>query len=67
MSILPVLVGAALAVVVAVLLTGVLAFAKGGPWYERHANQLMNLRVAAQAVAVFVLALVLWLSPAGGG
>lgn len=42
--------------VVLVLLTGVLGFAKGGPWYQRNANRLLNLRVAAQAIAVAILA-----------
>jgi hypothetical protein len=57
------LMGVSLAVVVAVLLTGVAAFAKGGPWYQRHANHLMNLRVGAQLVAVLLFALAVWLKP----
>lgn len=56
------LMGVSLAVVAAVLLTGVVAFAKGGPWYHRHANQLMNLRVAAQLTAVLIFALAVWLA-----
>lgn len=59
-SLLPLLLGVSLALVVLVLLTGVLGFARGGPWYQRHANRLMNLRVAAQALALF--GLVAWLS-----
>lgn len=59
---LPTLLGVCLAAVAAVLLTGILAFAKGGPWYERNANLLMNLRVAAQAVAVAAFAATVWLS-----
>ena len=55
------LIGLALALVVIALATGVIGFAKGGPWYQRHANRLMQLRVAAQAVAVALLALLLWL------
>lgn len=56
------LLGVSLALVVLVLATGVLGFARGGPWYHRHANRLMNLRVAAQAVAVALLGLAVWLS-----
>jgi hypothetical protein len=59
---LPILLGVSLFLVVLVLATGVLGFAKGGPWYQRNANRLMNLRVAAQAVAVAVLALAMLLS-----
>ncbi len=51
-----------MAAVVAVLLTGIAGFAKGGPWYERNANRLMNLRVVLQLAAVIALALVIWLS-----
>lgn len=57
-----VLLSIAMGLVVLVLLTGVLAFAKGGPWYERHANHLMNLRVAAQALAVAILAALVFIS-----
>lgn len=56
------LMGVSLALVVAVLLTGVVAFAKGGPWYQRHANHLLNLRAGAQLVAVLLFALAVWLS-----
>jgi hypothetical protein len=62
MPLLPLLIAFALAVVVAVLATGVVAFAKGGAWYERNATRLLHLRVAAQAVAVLLLALLAWLA-----
>ncbi len=61
-DLLPYLIGAALVLVFTVLLTGILGFAKGGPWYQRNANRLMNLRVAVQAVAVLLLGLAVWLS-----
>lgn len=51
----PYLLALALAAVVVVLLTGVLSFAKGGPWYQRHATRLMNLRVGTQFFAVMLL------------
>jgi hypothetical protein len=59
---LPFLLGAALFAVLLVLATGIMGFAKGGPWYRRHANRLMNLRVAAQALAVILLGAAIWLS-----
>lgn len=61
-GLLPYLLGGSLLLVVLVLFTGVLGFARGGPWYHRNANRLMNLRVAVQAVAVTALALAAWLS-----
>ncbi|MBX9633419.1 MAG: HIG1 domain-containing protein [Magnetospirillum sp.] len=56
------LMGLALAVVTAILFTGIIAFAKGGVWYRRNANRLMNLRVAAQFSAALLFALAMWLS-----
>ncbi|MCR6631717.1 MAG: HIG1 domain-containing protein [Magnetospirillum sp.] len=58
----PFLLMGALGAVVLVLLVGVLSFAKGGPWYQRHANHLMNARVAAQALAVALLAAAVFLN-----
>ncbi len=59
---LSILLGLALAAVLGVLLTGVVGFAKGGDFNRRHGNRLMQLRVATQAVAVVVLALLMLLS-----
>lgn len=56
-----VLLGIALACVVLVLATGVFSFTLGNAWYQRNANRLMNLRVAAQFVAVVAFALLVWL------
>lgn len=55
--VLSILLGLAAAAVVGVLLTGVLVFARGGEINRRLSNRLMNLRVAGQAVAVLLLAL----------
>lgn len=46
-----------MAAVVVVLLTGVWSFYKGGPFYERHGNRLMQARVALQLVAALLLGL----------
>lgn len=43
------------AAVAGVLVTGLLGFAGGGPWYRRHANTLMKLRVSLQLLAVLTL------------
>lgn len=48
--------------VFAVLVIGVVSFARGGAWYERNANKLMRLRVGAQFVAVIVVVLIAYLA-----
>ena len=60
-SFLSVLLGLALVAVLVVLITGVVVFARGGEANQRHANRLMNLRVATQAAAVLILGLIMWL------
>ena len=51
----------ALAATLLILLVGVGGFALGGRFNARHGNKLMRLRVAAQAVAVLLLGLAMWL------
>lgn len=53
-------VGACLAVLV-ILLIGIGGFARGGEFNRRHANRLMRLRIAAQAVAIGLVLLFVWL------
>lgn len=53
-------VGACLAVLV-ILLIGIGGFARGGDFNRRHANRLMRLRIAAQAVAIGLVLLFVWL------
>lgn len=60
-SLLTILLGVAMAAVVLVLVTGLLAFAKGGEFHQRNANRLMNLRVGAQAVAILVFIVIAFL------
>ncbi len=57
MRILGVLLLIAMLGVVAVLLTGVWSFVKGGPFYERYGNRLMQARVGLQLVAALLLGL----------
>jgi hypothetical protein len=58
---LSILLAIALAAVLAVLLSGVFIFVKGGETNRRWSLRLMNLRVATQAVAVLLLGLLLLL------
>ena len=53
-------VGACLAVLV-ILLIGIGGFARGGEFNRRHSNRLMRLRIAAQAVAIGLVLLFVWL------
>ncbi|MFZ1415654.1 MAG: twin transmembrane helix small protein [Defluviicoccus sp.] len=60
-SVLPYLLGAAMLATVITLFLGVIGFAFGGKWSAAHANKLMSLRVALQAVAIVLFALLmLW-------
>ncbi|MDA8230966.1 MAG: HIG1 domain-containing protein [Magnetospirillum sp.] len=54
------LLGLILTLVVAILAAGIFGFAKGSPWYDRNANRLMQMRIAAQALAILLLALLVW-------
>lgn len=56
-TILSILLALSLTVVVGVLLTGIIAFTRGGAFHDRYATTLMNMRVGAQLVAVIAFAL----------
>ena len=66
-SLFTVLLGLALAAVLAVLATGLVAFVAGGEFNRKYANKLMRLRVATQAVAVLLLLILLLLRTLSGG
>lgn len=53
---------AALAVlaVTVILMTGVGGFAKGGAFNRRYSNKLMRARIIAQAVAIALILVYLW-------
>lgn len=55
---------ACLAVLV-ILMIGVGGFAKGGDFNRKHANKIMRLRIAAQAVAIALILLFVWLRSKG--
>jgi hypothetical protein len=58
---LPVLIALALGATLLILLVGIGGFAAGGRFNARHGNRLMRLRVAAQAIAVALIGLSIWL------
>ncbi|MGP9804788.1 twin transmembrane helix small protein [Paracoccus sp. NSM] len=47
-------------VVMAILLTGIGGFAKGGEFNRKHGNRMMRWRLYAQAAAIAVLLLFVW-------
>lgn len=54
----------AMLAVLAILATGIGGFAKGGEFNRKHGNRMMRWRLVAQAVAVALIMLFVWL---GGG
>ena len=59
------LVAFACLVVVGILLFGIGGFAKGGDFNKKHANKVMRWRIGAQAVAVALILLFVWLRRGG--
>ena len=51
----------ALAATAIILFIGIYSLAKGGAFAKQHSNRLMRLRVAAQAIAIALMMLFLWL------
>ncbi|MCT4334682.1 twin transmembrane helix small protein [Paracoccus sp. YLB-12] len=51
----------AVLVVLAILVTGIGGFARGGEFNRKHGNRLMRWRIIAQAVAVALILLFLWM------
>ncbi|WP_126979661.1 twin transmembrane helix small protein [Frigidibacter oleivorans] len=52
---------AALFAVFAILMVGIGGFGRGGEFNRRHANRIMRYRIAAQAFAVVLILLFVWL------
>ncbi|MDG2243810.1 MAG: twin transmembrane helix small protein [Rhodospirillaceae bacterium] len=63
--ILIILLAISLLVVLGVLVTGLFAFVKGGEFHQKHGNRLMQWRVTSQAVAVFLVLLLVLTRAAG--
>ena len=51
----------AMLAVLAILATGIGGFAKSGDWNRKHGNRMMRWRLIAQAVAVALIMLFVWL------
>lgn len=51
--------------VFAVLLVGVIGFAKGGDFNKKYANKIMRLRILLQFIAVLLIVLYVWLRNGG--
>lgn len=47
-------------VVLAILMTGIGGFARGGEFNRKHGNRMMRWRIIAQAVAVVLILLFIW-------
>ncbi len=52
-------------VVVIILMLGIGGFAKGGEFNRKHANRLMRYRIYAQAIAVALILLFLYVRSKG--
>lgn len=59
------IVAAATLAVLVILMIGIGDFAKGGEFNRKHANRIMRLRVIAQAVAIALIVLFVWLRQGG--
>ncbi|WEF25045.1 twin transmembrane helix small protein [Paracoccus sp. S3-43] len=51
----------AMLAVLAILATGIGGFAKGGDFNRKHGNRMMRWRIIAQAMAVALIMLFVWL------
>lgn len=56
---------ACLAVLV-ILMIGIGSFGKGGEWHRKNANRVMRWRIGAQAVAMLVILLFVFVRRMGG-
>ena len=59
------LVVAAVLLVVVILMSGLIGFTKGGDFNRKHANKIMRARIAAQAVAIALILLYVYLRKQG--
>ena len=54
-------------IVLAILMTGIGGFAKGGDFNRKHANRIMRYRIIAQAVAIALILIFVALRGGVGG
>lgn len=55
------IVAAACLSVLVILVIGIGGYGKGGDFNRKHANKIMRLRIAAQAAAIVLIMLFVWL------
>lgn len=60
-AILPFLLGLAMLATLVVLVVGLVGFARNGPFYQKHSNNLMRLRILGQGLALVIFALIMFL------
>lgn len=56
----------AVLIVVGILTSGIIGFSKGGDFNRKHANRIMRYRIYAQAVAIALIVIVVYLRKSGG-
>ena len=62
-----IIVAIAVLAVLAILMFGIGGFARGGDFNRKHANKVMRWRIIAQAVAIVLVLLFVWIRRMGGG
>ncbi len=60
------IVGAAMLIVVVILIFGLGSFAKGGEFNKKHSNRLMRYRLIAQGVAIALIVVYVLIRRSGG-
>ena len=61
-SFLPFLLGLAMHATLLILVVGLVGFARNGPFYKKHANNLMRARVIGQGIALIIFAIIITLA-----
>ena len=61
-----IVVAIAVLIVLAILLTGIGGFARGGDFNKKHANRIMRWRIYAQFIAVLLILLFVFIRGSGG-
>lgn len=51
----------AVAATTLILMTGIGGFARGGAWNRKNGNRMMRWRIIAQAIAIALILLYVWL------
>jgi len=56
------LLGLAMVATLVILVVGLVNFARNGPFYQKHSNNLMRARVIGQGVALLIFAAIMLLA-----